>query len=248
MNLAAAVIAVLVLLLLAALWFLAPFALRTLAEKRLAALCRSRRAIVLTYDDGPGEVLTPRLLQLLKSRNAKATFYALGRNASRNPQVLRAVIAAGHDAGSHTHDHSNAWKVLPWRAARDVRTGIETLEKFGGDIRAFRPPFGKLTVAGLFQGAIRGLSYGWWTIDSRDSWARRPITDVVAEIAARGGGVVLMHDFDSYEKSPANPSHVEHVLELTGRILDLAQQQGFHIVPLSALSALPPSSVASGET
>jgi len=236
MNAAVAALFLAIFASLAASWFLVPFAIRKRAESNLAELCRSRKLIVLTYDDGPGTILTPRLAELLKRRNVKATFYSLGRNAERHPEATRLLLAEGHEIGSHTYNHSNAWKTSPWRAARDLRAGIAAVAGLGGDRRNFRPPFGKLTLAGLLHGHLLGLRYGWWTIDSQDSWARRPIAEVLNEISQRGGGVVLMHDFDTYAKAPVTPSHVDHVLELTARILDLAEQKGFHVVPMSALS------------
>jgi peptidoglycan/xylan/chitin deacetylase (PgdA/CDA1 family) len=219
-------------------WFLIPFAMRKQAERKLDRVCRANRTIVLTFDDGPGPVLTPQLLDLLQQANIRATFYALGRNAETRPDLVRRAIAEGHDVGSHTFNHANAWKSLPWTAARDVIAGIETVTALGGQARAFRPPYGKLTLAGLMQGSRLGLHYGWWTVDTRDSWAPRAIDDVIAEVDSRGGGVMLMHDFDSYEKVSSTTAHVDYVLDTTSRLIALAQKRGFTIVPLSELDRL----------
>ena len=227
------ILAGLVLVLMA--WFALPFLKRKVEERRLEKLCHARKAIVLTYDDGPGEELTARMLDLLGARQVKATFFALGGNVRLRPALAARIVAEGHDLGSHTHNHSNAWKTLPWTAAIDVDNGVKAINQAGGRGTFFRAPFGKLTLASLVHGALAGLDYAWWTIDSRDSWARRDIADVEREITAKGGGVLLMHDFDHYAKAPAQPSHAEHVLDLTRRIIDLAQQRGFKIMPLSVL-------------
>ena len=216
-------------------WVLVPFALRKRAERRLAEMCRSRRAVVLTYDDGPGPGLTPQLLDVLREAGVKATFFMIGRNADSSPDLARRVVLEGHDAGSHTYRHRNAWKTAPWTAARDVLDGMVAIDTRGGDGRHFRPPFGKLTLAGLAQGARRKLRFGWWTVDSRDSWARRPIPEVLMELREKGGGVVLMHDFDRFDRAPTNPPHPVHVLELTRRIIGLARAEHFTILTLSEL-------------
>lgn len=218
-------------------WFLLPYMLRRLAEQRLDRLCRAKRAIVLSYDDGPGPVLTPQLLRLLDEHKARATFFILGRNADAAPELVAQMQQAGHEIGSHTYDHTNAWKAGPLQAARDLAKGISLTRRMGGDGGLFRPPFGKLTLAGLIDGALRGLRYGWWTIDSRDSWDRRPVEDVLAEIETQQGGVVLMHDFDSYSKgiSEGDVSHTDHVLALTARILEFARAHDFHVLPLGAV-------------
>lgn len=216
-------------------WFALPFALRKRGEARLDRQCRAGRSIVLSYDDGPGPGVTPRLLDLLAEYGVTASFHLLGRNARATPALVSRLVAEGHDVGSHTQDHANAWKAPPWCFARDLAAGITTVEAMGGKGRRFRPPYGKMTLAGLIQGAVLGLDYHWWTIDSRDSYDRRPAEEVLDELRRRGGGVVLMHDFDSYDRAPKDPPHPDYVLDLTRRLLDLARDEGYRILPLSDL-------------
>ncbi len=218
-------------------WFLVPFALRQRAERRLAALCKAKRAIVLTYDDGPGATLTPQLLDLLSESGVHATFFVLGQNAKAAPDLVRRLVQEGHEVGSHTYDHTNAWKVSPIRAARDVDAGVATVAKLGGDRNLFRPPYGKLTLAGLIAGLRRGFRYGWWTLDSRDSWDRRPMAEVLADLKAQGGGVVLMHDLDEYKDTTGDLSHIDYVLQLTTKLIALAKSDGYQVMRLGDLDA-----------
>jgi peptidoglycan-N-acetylglucosamine deacetylase len=218
------------------LWFLLPFALRKWAEARLQAKCCKLRAIVLTYDDGPGSALTSKLLDLLEKENVRASFFVLGRNISGHEGVLARLLAAKHDIGSHTFDHSNAWKTLPWVAHADIKRGIQVVQSLGGDPHLFRPPFGKVTLAGLMLYRRLALHAAWWTTDSRDSWDRRPVADVISEIESKGGGVVLMHDFDNYQKAPQHPSHADYVLSLTSDIIALARRSNYEIIPYSMLN------------
>lgn len=218
-------------------WFLAPYGLRRLAERRLARRCRDQRAIVLSYDDGPSATVTPRLLALLGTRGVPASFFLLGRNAEGSPELVGRLLREGHEIGSHTHDHSNAWKSAPLTALRDMQKGLATLAGLGAPSRLFRPPYGKLTLAGLIAGARRGLHYGWWTVDSRDSWQRRPIDEVVGELAAKGGGVVLMHDVELKVPATDGIAHPEHLLALTARIIDFAEAEGYQIRRLGEVAA-----------
>jgi peptidoglycan/xylan/chitin deacetylase (PgdA/CDA1 family) len=221
------------------LWFGMPVSLRKLGEARLARACRARRAIVLSYDDGPGAVLTPRLLDLLAEHAVTASFHVLGRNARQHPEILRRMIALGHDVGSHSEDHLNAWRSPPWRVARDVAAGVRRVRDLGGNWQLYRPPFGKETGGGVLQAALLGLRQCWWTVDSRDSWARRPIDEVLDALRRQGGGVVLMHDFDRYDRAPPVPAHADHVLDLTRKIIAFARAEGFQLLPLSRLLAAP---------
>ena len=221
----------------AALWHILPFAYRLYGEYRLRHLCQERRTIVLSYDDGPGAELTPRLLGLLSRHSVLATFFVMGRNAEDRPDLVRRLVEAGHEVGSHTYAHTNAWRALPARVADDVDAGMAVVAHQGGDSRLFRPPYGKLTLAGLMGGRRRGLRYGWWTIDSGDSWARRPISEVIDEVEAKRGGVVLMHDSDRYEDAIDGVSHIEHVLSLTESIIEFANGHGYRLRTLHGLDS-----------
>ena len=137
----AGVLGAVVLLVLA--WFLVPFGLRKWEEARLQARCRALKAIVLTYDDGPGTILTERLLDLLSRRGVKASFFVLGRNAAARPEIVRRLVAEGHEVGSHTQEHSNAWKTDPFTAARDLARGIGTASALGADAAPLPSPLWK---------------------------------------------------------------------------------------------------------
>ena len=104
----------------AGVWFAAPFSWRKWSEHQLAVRCREQRAIVLTYDDGPGERLTEALMSLLRDHEAKATFFVLGSRLKARPEIARHLLAEGHEIGGHTMRHLNAWKSDPISVARDV--------------------------------------------------------------------------------------------------------------------------------
>jgi peptidoglycan-N-acetylglucosamine deacetylase len=216
-------------------YFLAPYFCRKYVENKLALICAERRAIVLTYNDGPSASVTPLLLDLLKRHETRATFYTTGSNIEKNPGLLRRALEDGHVVGSRTYGKSNPWKTGPVTAVRDVNKGIQIVQHHGGDKYAFRTPYGKLTIIGFIHGTLRGLHFGWWSIDSKDSWARRPVQDVLDEIRRKNGGVVQMHDDDTYPRAPAHPPHADYVLELTAGIIQFARNNNYRIVPFHSL-------------
>ena len=221
-------------LILVAGWFVLPFVLRRFGEARLARLCKAQKAIVLSYDDGPGPSLTQALLDLLDGRGV-ATFFVLGRRAEAEGDTVARAISEGHEVASHSFHHTNAWKVGPLRAARDLAAGIRTVRGLGGNANLYRPPYGKQTLATLIDASLRHQRSGWWTIDTNDtkaSHARRAADDILAQIVRQGGGVVLMHDFD---KSPAPDDSIPHgdyVISLTTRIIEFAGQNGYRLMRL----------------
>lgn len=214
-----------------AIWYLLPFCWRRICELRLDRKCRRLRVIVLTYDDGPGKKLTPKLAQLLERHGAKATFFVLGSRLVERPDVVSHLLGSRHEIGSHSFRHLNAWKANPYDVAADVSQGIRAVHACGGS-KLFRPPHGKLTVAGLIQARLLGVRLGWWTVDTRDSWKPRHVDAILNELKRRGGGVVLMHDFDRFG---VPGDHMKRVLSMTERILEFAQNEDFKVMTLGEL-------------
>jgi peptidoglycan-N-acetylglucosamine deacetylase len=188
------------------------------------------RVLCLTYDDGPSGVVTPRLLDLLNSKKAKATFFMLGQSARLFSDVAHRVVKDGHDVGCHSNQHLNAWRVAPWRAVADINAGYDQLSSWVPSDGMFRPPYGKMTFPTYCAVRSRGASTYWWTIDSKDTSKILPKPHEVAYALLRdGGGIVLMHDLDrSKERN-------EFVLETTALLLDLADRESLTVKRLSDL-------------
>lgn len=225
----------------AAVWFLLPMAARRLGERRLAARCRNMRALLLTYDDGPGPSVTPALLDLLASQGVRVTFFVRGDHAEASAALVRRALAEGHAVGHHSFAHTNAWTTAPHVHARDIAHGRAVVARLGGDARLHRPTFGKQTLAAWLASLRDGLVLAWWTIDPQDSWAPRPIPDVLAELDQAGGGVVLLHDFDHYPRlDPAqNAAHAAHVLALTEALIAHARSRSWRLLTFADLAAVP---------
>lgn len=220
-----------------ALWFGAGLLHRRTATARLARLCRQHRAIVLTYDDGPNPAMTPVLADLLAKTGTKATFFMIGDFVQAAPQIAARLAAEGHEIGSHTQHHSNAWKTTPWAAMHDLLAGRRTLARLGIATATFRPPFGKTTLGTLLAGW--GQYFAFWTVDPQDSWNRRPVADILAEIEAKGGGVVLMHDVDRPRRGPDPAAHPAYLLALTEALITFAATKGYRILRLGDLMNNP---------
>lgn len=185
---------------------------------------------MLTYDDGPSAEVSPRVADLLGDRGALATFFVIGRNADRHPELIARLQRDGHEIGSHTRDHRNAWKTSPWAAVRDIQAGRRDIEGLGVRSRSFRPPFGKSTPATLLLTLLSQLRMAYWTVDTRDSWARRPVEEVLEMLDRQGGGVVLMHDFTAPLRGPQPQAHADYLLNLTETLIDFAKRRGFTLL------------------
>ncbi len=218
-------------------WFGLPLLHRRIVTARLERLCKQHRAIVLTYDDGPSAGMTPTVADLLTQHGAKATFFMIGGCAQMHPALVTRLVGEGHEIGSHTQNHSNAWKTTPWGAMHDLVAGRQTLDRLGVSTRLFRPPYGKTTLGTLMAGL--GQRFAFWTIDPQDSWDRRPVADILTEIDQKGGGVVLMHDFGLPRRGPDPAAHPAYLLALTEALISFAGANDYRILRLGDLLNSP---------
>lgn len=216
-------------------WYGASVFYRGQKTKQLKELCSQKKAIVLTYDDGPSENLSARLIALLSERKQFGVFFLLGEAVQEHSEIANRIAAEGHDIGSHTYFHTNAWKTNPWRHFKDIKSGHAALTRNGMQTSLFRPPFGKATLGVLFQAFCSRIELVFWTIDSQDSWDRRPIPDILDDIRKQNGGVILMHDRERPLRGPTPEKHPDYLMALTSAILDMADEEGYNIMRFTDL-------------
>lgn len=181
---------------------------------------RDRRAIALTFDDGPSEG-TPRILEVLDQYRVPATFFQCGANVERLPAVARAVFEAGHDIGNHSHTHPLFCFRSPGFMERDLRRAQETIAiHTGARPELFRAPFGvRWFGAGAAQRRL-GLTGVMWTIIGYD-W-KLTVDGVVDRIFKRtsNGAILCLHDGRELRVRPDIGVTVEAVRRLVPVLLD----------------------------
>jgi peptidoglycan/xylan/chitin deacetylase (PgdA/CDA1 family) len=168
------------------------------AKKTSYSRCKvDGRQVALTFDDGPHATNTPRLLDLLKERNVKATFFMVGTNVEAYPEIVKRIVSEGHEVASHSLTHPNLGKMAEGSVTEQLeRTHRAIKAACGVDVVSFRPPYGSFTVTQRAWAASRfGYRTILWDVDPLD-WKVRDSAKVEAEIL-RGttpGSIVLMHD------------------------------------------------------
>ena len=178
----------------------------------------------LTFDDGPNASSTPILLDGLKERKVRATFFLIGENVEKdeNEKIVKRMYEEGHLIGNHTYTHCNLSKLETGEAKKELEQTDTVIEKITGKQPVFaRAPYGELPVD-----SEQDLSriYIGWTVDPLD-WmtedAGAVVTTVVEEI--NPGDVILLHD--------CYPSSVQAAI----RIVDLLQGKGYEFVTVDKL-------------
>ena len=191
-------------------------------ERSLPASADIPPEIALTFDDGPHPVYTKKLLDGLRKRGVKATFFLIGENIEGNEELVKQMAEDGHLIGNHTWSHADITKMSDKQACEEITKTSELVRSIVGyDTEYIRPPFGAWN---------KNLECGFemfpvlWTIDPLD-WKTENADQIVEKVMseAKENAIILLHD--RYEAS----------VEAALRIVDLLKEQGYTFVTADKL-------------
>jgi len=160
-------------------------------------LSSEKKVIALTFDDGPTAEFTPQILDVLREKNVKATFFLIGHKLQKFPKIGQQIVAEGHALGNHTWHHWNN-QMTEFTASREIEdTAMLMYEITGVKTSLFRPPNGFLNNGLADYARKRKDAVVLWTVDSGD-WrgSRVSVEDMTKQVVEKAtpGGIVLMHD------------------------------------------------------
>ncbi len=186
------------------------------------------RQLALTYDDGPNDPCTLQLIEVLARHDVKATFFVLGKFVEQKPDIVRALVAAGHVIGNHSWDHPR----LIFASDAELRSQVERTQTAVFDARGvtptlFRPPYGGRRPGTLQAVRKLGLEPVMWNVTCYD-WKATSADKVFAHAQRqiRGGDIILMHDGDQ----KAMGADRSHTVEATDRLIAHYKSQGYEFV------------------
>lgn len=175
--------------------------LKLAGRRRVFDHLESACAVYLTFDDGPHPMHTPRLLDALRDVEAKATFFVVGKECKRHPEILRRIAEEGHGLGNHSYRHEAPCDVSAANLAAEIRRTSKVVSRLANvELHLFRPPYGDLSPVKLLAAWRLGQQVALWNVDPKD-YARQSageIKDWFTEHQIVGGDVVLMHDVHPY--------------------------------------------------
>ncbi|HEV3510412.1 MAG TPA: polysaccharide deacetylase family protein [Candidatus Sulfotelmatobacter sp.] len=180
--------------------------------------------VALTFDDGPDPVFTPKLLDVLREKGVKATFFVVGKRADQHPEIVRRTWTEGHLVANHTWSHNSLFCFLmPRRLRSEIERGAESIRRSCGfQPRLFRSPVGLRhpLLAPYLKDA--GLEYVSWTIRTRDTLTANSSVLARRMLKAASGDIILLHDH--------LPGGTDAMLEVLPRVIDELRERGFQFV------------------
>jgi len=157
---------------------------------------RDGRAVALTFDDGPHPKYTEPILKVLSEEGVKATFFLVGNEVKKYPDLAKAIAQEGHAIGNHTFSHSHLNGMRFHALSQEIDETTDLIQRTTGvSTRLFRPPYKKVTVPLLWYAFHHRLTIVLWSIDSRDSFEGASPLKMRYEIRSAGpGDILLFHE------------------------------------------------------
>ena len=186
------------------------------------------KRVALTFDDGPHYKYTAEILDILKKYDVSATFFTVGTNVERYPELVQRELSEGHEVANHTYSHKHMARLTESEFKDEVKGWEDVIyEEHGYTSDLFRPPEGILTDSEIQVISELGYDVVLWSIDTRD-WAHNRVERIVDTVISdvTDGSVILFHDFVSGD------SPTPEALEL---IIPKLKELGYEFVTVSRL-------------
>jgi len=168
------------------------FFYRTLIFKKNVA----KPTVYLTFDDGPTPEITDWVLDILKQENIKSTFFCVGHNIEKHPEIFDRIIKNGHQVGNHTFNHENAWIASCQTYIKSIEKTAKIFQKYQYTSPLFRPPYGRLTPAKIKMIKQSGYKIVLWSIiigDFKKHLNAQYAIDYMKH-KVQSGDIIVFHD------------------------------------------------------
>ncbi len=160
-------------------------------------VARRKKTVYLTFDDGPIPEVTPWVLDILKKHDIKATFFCIGNNIDKHPEVFKQVVAAGHAIGNHTYNHLNGWNTENAVYEKNTQQCTDVIKQHKPEgTRLFRPPYGKMSRKQASALRHKGYKLIMWDVLSADFdrsiTPEQCLNNVINN--TENGSIIIFHD------------------------------------------------------
>lgn len=198
-----------------------PKLLHSLYRNAVWFIPNSKNEIYLTFDDGPIPEITEKCLDILQEFDIKATFFCVGQNVERHPEIYNRILANGHAVGNHSYNHISGWKT-------ELDEYLDNISKCNElvDSKLLRPPYGKIKRSQL-KIVKENYTVVMWDVLSADFDPKVSTNDCIANVIdnTESGSIIVMHD---------NEKCGSKMLEALPTTIKLLKEKGFLFKTLSA--------------
>ena len=196
-----------------------------------------KKAVAISFDDGPDPLTTPALLNLLSSHNIKATFFVVGKKAAEHPELIRQIISQGHSIGNHTYSHDNFIMLKSSSTLlKEIEYTQDILKGLGVIPLAFRPPVGitnpRLRNV-LLKLGMYNVNFSCRAMDCGNRFVLRLSSKILKSV--RPGDIIVLHDMRPKKEL------FSYWLNEIETIFSVLEAKGFSVLPLSDLIEKPVS-------
>jgi peptidoglycan/xylan/chitin deacetylase (PgdA/CDA1 family) len=194
-----------------------PFWLKNIYPNLIWDIPTQEKKLFFTFDDGPHPIITIQVLDVLKAYNAKATFFCIGNNVVKYPEIYKRIIDEGHAVGNHTFNHLNGWKSADELYLNDINKAMEYI-----DSNLFRPPYGRISrfqIQQLLKPKYQMKLIMWSVLSGDfdpDISAEKCLNNVL--LSTKAGSIIVFHDS---EKA------AEKMLYALPKVLEQFSKRGF---------------------
>ncbi len=177
------------------------------------------REVYLTFDDGPTPVVTPWVLERLAEVDAKGTFFCLGRNVDKHPEIYNMILSGGHSVGNHSYSHLKGFRSSVRRYMDDIELASDMI-----DSKLFRPPYGRI-FPGQVKAVLEQYDIIMWDVLSIDYnpglSGERVLQNVTRHV--KPGSIIVFHDSDKA---------AENLYYALPRTLEFLKEEGYSMMPI----------------
>lgn len=198
---------------------------------------RSENKVALTFDDVPDPRFTPQVLDILKRKKVRATFFVVGTRAKKHPGLVKRIYREGHAVGNHSYSHPDFSRLTLSKMQEQItRTDRELSRLLGIRPRLIRPPYGEILVDQLEWSRREGYTVVNWDVDSSD-WRQLTAAKVYRNVtrSVRPGSIVLMH------AGGGEGQNLAGTVKALPRIIDWLREHHYEPVTLPELLGVPAS-------
>ncbi|NOV02274.1 polysaccharide deacetylase family protein [Paenibacillus sp. LMG 31457] len=189
------------------------------------------RQVALTFDDGPDDKYTSRILDILKKEQVKATFFLIGEHAKQHPQMVKRIVDEGHAVGNHSWDHPNLVQADADKIRSEITSTDDEIKRITGkEPTLFRAPYGAVSSPVLEIASSTGHQLIGWSVDTLD-WDGKSVVDILSNVRkeVRPGAIVLQHS------AGGKKGNLNNTVEALPQIIAYLKQKGYALVTVPEL-------------